>query len=45
MYNWYKDSYEEEEQLLKEIERYEKLFGGNIEDYEDYDACNEWCEI
>lgn len=44
MYEWYKDNYSEEEQLLKEIERYEMFIDGK-DDYDDCDACNEWCEL
>ena len=44
MYEWYKDNYSEEEQLLKEIERYEMFIDGK-DDYDDCDDCNERCEV
>ena len=40
MYNGEKDNYEEEEKFLEELERWEKYY--DTDDYEDYDACNEW---
>ena len=40
MYNGEKDNYEEEEKFLEELERWEKYH--DKDDYEDYDACNEW---
>lgn len=48
MYDWYKESYEDEEQFLREIERcefYNDPFSDILENLEDYDTCHSWDEL
>lgn len=44
MYEWYKNEQSEEERYAEQIFLYE-MYEANRDDYEDYDACNEWCNL